>query len=66
MSLEERRKLVANFLRMCVSYADDSIARKEERGEGEEIAKWIAYRDFTKHAVTEVINGDLDSWLEEE
>ncbi len=67
MDLEERRNLVVSFLRKCVTYANDSIERKIERGdEEEEISRWSAYRDFTEHAVMEVSRGDLDSWLEEE
>tara|TARA_B100000965_G_scaffold366869_1_gene352387 strand:- start:23512 stop:23712 length:201 start_codon:yes stop_codon:yes gene_type:complete len=66
MDLEEKRNLVVSFLRRCVSYANDSIERKTERGEEEEISKWAAYRDFTEHAVMEVSRGDLDAWLEEE
>ncbi len=67
MSIEERRNLVASFLKQCVRYANDSIGRKRDRGEGEEeISRWVAYRDFTEHSVMEVSNGDLDSWLEEE
>ena len=67
MDLEARRKLVVSFLRKCVTYANDSIERKTERGDEEgEISRWTAYRDFTEHAVMEVSRGDLDSWLEEE
>ena len=67
MELEERRALIANFLRKCVTYSNDSISRKIARGEEEsEIAKWEIYRDYTDHAVREVLDGDLDDWLEEE
>ena len=67
MDLEERRYLVTSFLRKCVTYADDSIKRKRDRGDSEEeILKWETYRDFTEHAVMEVSNGELDEWLEEE
>jgi len=67
MDLEERRSLVTSFLRKCVTYADDSIKRKRDRGDSEEeIVKWQTYRDFTEHAVMEVSNGELDEWLEEE
>ena len=52
MGIEERRKLVASFLRQCVRYANESIDRKRDRGDEEgEISRWIAYRDFTEHAV---------------
>ena len=67
MDLDERRSLVTSFLRKCVTYADDSIKRKRDRGDSEEeIGKWETYRDFTEHAVMEVSNGELDEWLEEE
>tara|TARA_Y100001954_G_C15614074_1_gene504352 strand:- start:581 stop:784 length:204 start_codon:yes stop_codon:yes gene_type:complete len=67
MNLKERRSLVTSFLRKCVTYANDSISRKRDRGDsGEEIEKWEIYRDFTEHAVMEVSNGELDEWLEEE
>ena len=36
MDLEERRNLVVSFLRKCVTYANDSIERKTERGDEEE------------------------------
>ena len=66
MDADERRNLVERFLRRCVTYANESIRRKSNRGEDEEnIAKWIIYRDFTAHAAEEVAAGDLDSWLEE-
>lgn len=58
--------MISRFLQRCVAYANESIERKRERGEDEsEIARWIAYRDFTEHAVIEVASGELDSWLEE-
>ena len=67
MGLVERRSLVVSFLRKCVTYANDSINRKRDRGDSEEeIEKWENYRDFTEHAVMEVSNGELDEWLEEE
>ena len=67
MGIEDRRSLVTSFLRKCVTYANDSIKRKRDRGDSEEeIEKWETYRDFTEHAVMEVSNGELDEWLEED
>ena len=67
MGIEDRRSLVTSFLRKCVTYANDSIKRKRDRGDSEEeIEKWETYRDFTEHALMEVSNGELDEWLEEE
>ena len=66
MDTVARRKLVEAFLQRCVTYANASIERRQQRGDdGAEIAKWVAYRDFTEHAVGEVASGDLDSWLED-
>ena len=67
MDVDERRRLVAVFLRRCVTYADASIERMKQRGEDDEdIAKWQAYRDFTEYAAEEVSSGDLDTWLEDD
>jgi hypothetical protein len=66
MDTPARRKLVESFLHRCVAYANASIERRQQRGDDEaEIARWVAYRDFTEHAVREVASGDLDSWLED-
>ena len=66
MDVDERRELIELFLRRCVTYADSSIERKKQRGEDEEIiAKWLAYRDFTEHAASEVASGVLDTRLED-
>ena len=54
MDLEERRSLVASFLRKCVTYADDSINRKRDRGLRGRDREMGNYRDFTEHAVMEV------------
>ena len=66
MDTAARRKLVEAFLQRCVTYANASIERRQQRGDDEaEIYRWVAYRDFTEHAVKEVASGDLDSWLED-
>ncbi len=71
MDKEEVRTAITKFLEMCVTYADDSIKRKNVRLEEnmsaelkEEIVKWINYRDFTEYAIKEVQEGELDDWLE--
>jgi flavin reductase (DIM6/NTAB) family NADH-FMN oxidoreductase RutF len=56
---------VCNFLSRCIEYAEDSIARKEKRGESEQmIGEWKTYREFTAHALEEVKNGVLDKWFD--
>ena len=63
MNTDERRKIVSVFLEHCVKYANDSIERKKEREDSpSEISRWETYRDFTKHAIEEVENGELDAW----
>ena len=66
MSIEERRAVVALYLRRCVTYSDASIERKVARGDDpDEIARWQAYRDFSAYSANEVESGTLDTWLSE-
>ncbi len=58
------RVAIADFLRRCIKYSDDSIERKRERGDSNEIIEqWQAYRDYTQYALDELEKGDLDHWL---
>ena len=67
MNVDARKEVVRDFLRQCVEYADASIARKRERGEGDaEIFRWTAYREFTAYAVAELDSGELDPWFDEQ
>lgn len=55
---------VCDFLKRCVLYADSSINRKRDRGDdAEELKRWMAYRDFTAYALSEVERGELDDWF---
>ena len=66
MNVEERRAVVALYLRRCVTYSDASIERKVARGDDpDEIARWQAYRDFSAYSANEVESGTLDTWLSE-
>lgn len=61
---EDAKEHVLHFLRRCVSYADESIQRKMERGESDDvIAQWKVYREFTAYAASEVQRGDLNDWF---
>ena len=65
MKIEDRREFISSFLERCVKYAEMSLERKIERGEGEvEIKRWEAYRDFTAYSASEVASGALDEWLD--
>ena len=56
--------VVTNFLKRCIKYADDSISRKNERGDDSEIiAEWNSYRNYTQYALEEIEKGDLDHWF---
>ena len=63
--MTDERAIVAEFLRKCNAYAHASIARKQERGDLEEVSKWEAYIEFNQHALDEIANGTLDKWFEE-
>ena len=64
MKDEQTRQTVAQFLRACVTYAEDSIERKRARGDSEEvITPWLTYAAFTRHSIIEVESGSLDHWL---
>ena len=60
----DRKAIVADFLRKCIDYANDSITRKLQRGENELIPAWKTYIEFTQHAIDEIHTGKLDSWFE--
>lgn len=60
----DRKAVVADFLRKCIDYANDSITRKRERGENELIPAWQTYIEFTQHAIDEIHTGKLDTWFE--
>ncbi len=67
MDNDERRRVVATYLRRCVTYSDASIERKRARGEDEiELARWQAFREFTAYSASEIESGALDTWLTDE
>ena len=57
------KDVVIRFLTQCNSYAEDSIQRKKERGEIDEISPWESYIKFNQHAIEEIIDGTLDDWF---
>lgn len=62
--MTDERTVVAAFLKKCNAYARASIARKQERGDLQEVSKWEAYIEFNEHALEEIANGTLDEWFE--
>lgn len=61
----DKKDIVADFLKRCIDYSDKSIARKEARGETQEIPAWQSYRDFTAYSLEEIQSGKLDDWFGE-
>lgn len=59
----DEQHIVSKFLHRCNDYAKASIARKQKRGEMEEVSKWEAYIEFNEHALEEISNGTLDRWF---
>ena len=62
----DKKEIVADFLSRCITYSDESIARKIARGENEEISAWQSYRDFTAYSLKEINSGKLDDWFADE
>ena len=68
------KKDIVQFLRLCITYTDDSLERKLKRIESltepeiqktiTEIEKWKTYKQFTEHTIDELLNGELDKWIE--
>ncbi|MDA0715303.1 MAG: flavin reductase [archaeon] len=58
------KEIVVRFLRQCNEYAYKSIARKNERGETQEIGPWESYIEFNQHSIDEIESGELDHWFE--
>ena len=59
----DRKEVVLEYLKRCNTYAEDSITRKTERGEEEQIESWKSYIQFNDHAIEEIKNGTLDNWF---
>lgn len=68
------KKDLIQFLRLCITYTNGSLERKIKRidsmTESEiekitiEIDKWKSYKQFTEHTIKELLQGELDSWIE--
>ncbi len=61
---QQKKDAVADFLRRCIEYADETIAKKTQSADDPEgLEKWLAYRDYTDYALKEVEAGDLNHWF---
>ena len=61
---QQKKDAVADFLRRCIEYADETIGKKTQSGDdSEDLAKWLAYREYTDYALKEVESGELNHWF---
>ena len=75
MTLDEKKRLVADFLTRCNRYADGKLAEyraalDEASGRRalelqDKIGHWTAYRTFNEHTIEELASARLDEWFAE-
>lgn len=74
MSLNQKKRLVGDFLRRCNAYADDQLAKYRSGPEPatsvealaiqDKIGHWSAYKAFNEHAMAELETDVLDHWFD--
>lgn len=72
-STAEKKRIVADFLTRCNTYATDQIGhyrgQLDAAGPGDTLAiqdkigHWTAYRSFNEHALKELEGDELDDWF---
>ena len=50
---------IIKFLENCVNYSEQSILRKESRGEQDSILPWLHYKQHTEYALIELKRENL-------
>ncbi len=75
MTLNEKKAVVARFLRQCNEYARHELARYRtelDQAEGRQalalqdrIGHWTAYMAFNEYTLEELDGDMLDSWFDE-
>ena len=70
---KEIKEDIIQFLKLCITYSEESLERKTKRLGGlseekieiakNEIKKWESYKQFTEHTIKELLKGDLDEWI---
>lgn len=76
VSIEEKKRIVSEFLQQCAVYADNKLAAYQQQAvlakgnEGlllqDKISHWTAYRVFTEYTVDELKTAELDAWFADE
>lgn len=75
VSIEEKKRIVSEFLQQCAVYADDKLVAYQQQAAlakgndvlalQDKISHWTAYRVFTEYTVEELKTAELDSWFKE-
>jgi hypothetical protein len=75
MKLDEKKRVIADFLTRCNRYADGKLAQyRAELASAsgrrvlelqDRIGHWTAYRTFNEHTMTELESTTLDEWFSE-
>lgn len=75
VSIEEKKRIVSDFLQQCAVYADDKLVAYQQQAAlakgndalalQDKISHWTAYRVFTEYTVEELKTAELDSWFKE-
>jgi hypothetical protein len=75
MTLEDKKKLIAWFIRRCNTYADAELERyrallQTQSGwpalsTQDKIGHWTAYRTFNERTLEELAGDTLDHWFDE-
>lgn len=73
ISREDKKLIIIDFLTKCNDYSADKLSGYEAKlagqGDGEalpvqqKIHDWTVYRSFNEHAIKELEEGELNSWL---
>jgi len=73
ISLDDKKKIISEFLKKCNAYSDqmvekyesrlESTVESEHKGVTQKIHDWQMYKEFNLYTVTELEGEILDEWF---
>jgi DNA-binding phage protein len=76
LTVADKKRIVSDFLRHCVDYADDKLLAYRQRlpdvagmdalALQDKISHWTAYRAFSEYTIVELRTTELDAWFTDE
>jgi len=73
ISLDDKKKIISEFLKKCNTYSDQMVEKYENRLEStaenehkdvkQKIHDWQMYKEFNLYTVTELEGDILDEWF---